>query len=258
VIARSCSIASLFFLENLPVSGKNSGRRGSHETGTRRAPGAQLIIKHLTGSAGEARGAGKSTTIKMLTTSLRPTSGTILVDGHDPTRKPHAVRRAFGILFRDPSLDEDLTAWENMELHGVLYGVLRGTGHARIDEMLKFVELDDRRHSYVREFSGGMKRMIAAMPIKWPASFRSGTMVNSMEIIAPFPTLLYQQYGAKLLQPSLGRALPPRQAPLRGVRDGCKCGHIGGRPAQVLAEASFLAPWKHPGVFGALIKINGM
>ncbi len=105
-------------------------------------------------------GAGKSTTIKMLTTLLRPTSGTILVDGHDPTKEPRAVRRAFGIVFQDPSLDDDLTAWENMELHGVLYGVPHGTRHARIDEMLKFVELDDRRHSYVREFSGGMKRRL--------------------------------------------------------------------------------------------------
>jgi ABC-2 type transport system ATP-binding protein len=67
-------------------------------------------------------GAGKSTTIKMLTTLLRPTSGTILIDGYDPTREPDAVRRAFGIVFQDASLDEDLTAWENMELHGVLYG----------------------------------------------------------------------------------------------------------------------------------------
>ena len=105
-------------------------------------------------------GAGKSTTIKMLTTLLRPTSGTILIDGHDPTREPDAVRRAFGIVFQDPSLDEDLTAWENMELHGVLYGVARGTRRARIDELLGFVELDDRRNSYVREFSGGMKRRL--------------------------------------------------------------------------------------------------
>jgi len=105
-------------------------------------------------------GAGKSTTIKMLSTLLRPTSGTILIDGHEPTKDPHAVRRAFGVVFQDPSLDEDLTAWENMELHGVLYGIPRGTRRARINELLKFVELDDRRHSYVREISGGMKRRL--------------------------------------------------------------------------------------------------
>jgi ABC-2 type transport system ATP-binding protein len=105
-------------------------------------------------------GAGKSTTIKMLTTLLRPTSGTILLDGYDPVKRPDAVRRAFGIVFQDPSLDEDLTAWENMELHGVLYGISRGTRRARMDELLVFVELDDRRNSYVREFSGGMKRRL--------------------------------------------------------------------------------------------------
>jgi ABC-2 type transport system ATP-binding protein len=105
-------------------------------------------------------GAGKSTTIKMLTALLRPTSGTILIDGKDPTREPDEVRRSFGIVFQDPSLDDDLTAWENMELHGILYGVPRGMRRARIGELLKFVDLYDRRDSFVREFSGGMKRRL--------------------------------------------------------------------------------------------------
>jgi ABC-2 type transport system ATP-binding protein len=105
-------------------------------------------------------GAGKTTTIKMLTTLLRPTSGTILIDGHDPVRDPHAVRRAFGIVFQDDCLDEDLSAWENMELHGLLYAMPRGLRRARIDELLAFVGLDDRRNGYVREFSGGMKRRL--------------------------------------------------------------------------------------------------
>ena len=68
-------------------------------------------------------GAGKSTTIKMLTTLLKPTSGTIRVNGHDPVTEPDAVRRSFGIVFQDPAVDDELTAWENMEFHGVLYGV---------------------------------------------------------------------------------------------------------------------------------------
>jgi ABC-2 type transport system ATP-binding protein len=105
-------------------------------------------------------GAGKSTTIKMLTTLLRRTSGNMLVDGKDPAKEPDAVRRSFGIVFQDPSLDDDLTAWENMELHGILYGVARVRRHARIDELLKFVDLDDRRDSFVKEFSGGMKRRL--------------------------------------------------------------------------------------------------
>jgi ABC-2 type transport system ATP-binding protein len=105
-------------------------------------------------------GAGKSTTIKMLTTLLKPTSGTILLDGHDPVSEPKEVRRAFGIVFQDPSLDELLTAWENMEFHGVLYDVAKSVRRERLEQLLKFVDLWDRRNSLVREFSGGMKRRL--------------------------------------------------------------------------------------------------
>lgn len=105
-------------------------------------------------------GAGKSTTIKMLTTLLHPTSGSITVDGHDPVRESDAVRHSFGIVFQDPSLDEDLTALENMELHGVLYGVPTALRRKRSEELLEFVELSDRKNSYVKEFSGGMKRRL--------------------------------------------------------------------------------------------------
>ncbi len=105
-------------------------------------------------------GAGKSTTIKMLTTLLRPTSGTITIDGHDPVREPDAARHSFGIVFQDPSLDDELTAWENMEFHGVLYGVPKQLRRKRTDELLKFVELYDRKDNYVKEFSGGMKRRL--------------------------------------------------------------------------------------------------
>jgi len=73
-------------------------------------------------------GAGKTTTIKMLTTVLQPTSGILRVDGHDPQREQRLVRRSFGIVFQDPSLDNELTAVENMELHGVLYGVRPSNG----------------------------------------------------------------------------------------------------------------------------------
>src|SRR5580700_4842973 len=68
-------------------------------------------------------GAGKTTTIKMLTTILKPSGGSIAVDGHDPVAQPHEVRRSIGIVFQDPSLDDELTAFENMELHAVLYGL---------------------------------------------------------------------------------------------------------------------------------------
>src|SRR5678815_190027 len=64
-------------------------------------------------------GAGKTTTIQMLTTLVTPTSGSIALDGIDPAQHPHDVRRRFGIVFQDPSLDGELTAYENLELHAV-------------------------------------------------------------------------------------------------------------------------------------------
>ncbi len=105
-------------------------------------------------------GAGKTTTIKVLTTLLHPTSGTIAVDGLDPLVKQHEVRQRFGIVFQDPSLDADLTAYENMEIHGVLYQVPRKIRAERSERLLKLFELWDRRHHLVRMFSGGMKRRL--------------------------------------------------------------------------------------------------
>lgn len=105
-------------------------------------------------------GAGKSTTIKMLTTLLNPTSGSIELNGHDPMRQSGEVRKSFGIVFQDPSLDDELTAWENMEFHGVLYGVEKKLRRERIEQLMKFVELWDRKDSLVKEFSGGMKRRL--------------------------------------------------------------------------------------------------
>jgi len=105
-------------------------------------------------------GAGKTTTIKMLTTLLRPTSGTIELDGLDPTRDQKEARQRFGIVFQDPSLDQDQTAYENMELHGVLYHVPRKLRAERIEMLLKLFELWERRDDYVKTFSGGMRRRL--------------------------------------------------------------------------------------------------
>jgi ABC-2 type transport system ATP-binding protein len=105
-------------------------------------------------------GAGKTTTIQMLTTLLTPTSGTITIDDLDPRTHPHDVRRRFGIVFQDPSLDGELTAYENMELHGVLYHVPRRTRVERIQQLLTVFELWDRRDAYVKTYSGGMKRRL--------------------------------------------------------------------------------------------------
>jgi ABC-2 type transport system ATP-binding protein len=105
-------------------------------------------------------GAGKTTTIQMLTTLLRPTDGSLSVDGLDPVAKPLEVRRRFGIVFQDPSLDSELTAYENMNLHGVLYHVPRRVRAERIELLMKVFELWERRDSFVKTFSGGMKRRL--------------------------------------------------------------------------------------------------
>ena len=105
-------------------------------------------------------GAGKTTTIKMLTTLLKPTSGTIELDGLDPMQKQKEARQRFGIVFQDPSLDNEQTAYENMELHGVLYHVPRKVRAERIENLLKLFELWERRDDYVKQFSGGMKRRL--------------------------------------------------------------------------------------------------
>jgi ABC-2 type transport system ATP-binding protein len=105
-------------------------------------------------------GAGKTTTIKMLTTLLRPTSGAVELDGLDPVRERDEVRKRFGVVFQDPSLDQDLTAWENMEIHGVLYGVPKQKRRERAEELLKLFELWERRDALVKTFSGGMRRRL--------------------------------------------------------------------------------------------------
>ncbi len=105
-------------------------------------------------------GAGKTTTIKMLTTLLKPSGGSIELDGLDPLTQQNEARKRFGIVFQDPSLDGDLTAWENMEIHGVLYHVPHKVRRHRSEELLKLFELWERRNDQVKKFSGGMKRRL--------------------------------------------------------------------------------------------------
>jgi ABC-2 type transport system ATP-binding protein len=105
-------------------------------------------------------GAGKTTTIKMLTTLLKPTSGRIELDGLDPAVRQNEVRQRFGIVFQDPSLDGELTAWENMEIHGVLYHVPHKLRCQRSEALLEQFELWERRKDRVKTFSGGMKRRL--------------------------------------------------------------------------------------------------
>ena len=105
-------------------------------------------------------GAGKTTTIKMLTTLLRPSSGHMSINGYDPKENQDGVRHSIGIVFQDASLDEELTAYENLEFHGVLYGISKEIRKDRIHQMLQLVELWDRRNDLVKYFSGGMKRRL--------------------------------------------------------------------------------------------------
>ncbi len=105
-------------------------------------------------------GAGKTTTIKMLTTLLNPTSGSLELNGINPAENKDEARKSFGIVFQDPSLDDELTAYENMEIHGALYDVPADLLSARIEQLLTFVELWDRKDDLVKKFSGGMKRRL--------------------------------------------------------------------------------------------------
>ena len=105
-------------------------------------------------------GAGKTTTIKMLTTLLKPSGGTIKLNEIDVVIHPERARKSFGIVFQDPSLDDELTAMENMEFHAVLYKVPSKEIKERIEKFLNLVELWDKRNDLVKTFSGGMKRRL--------------------------------------------------------------------------------------------------
>jgi ABC-2 type transport system ATP-binding protein len=105
-------------------------------------------------------GAGKTTTIKMLTTLLKPSSGSVELDGLNPATQQQEARKRFGIVFQDSSTDDELTAYENMDFHGVLYKVPKRIRAGRIEGLLKLFELWDRRDHQVKHFSGGMRRRL--------------------------------------------------------------------------------------------------
>ncbi len=105
-------------------------------------------------------GAGKTTTISILCTLLSPTAGRTLIAGHDCMRESSKVRSAIGIVFQDTTLDKDLTAYENLVFHAYLYNVPKAAMKERVHDVLKFVDLFDRRNDLVKKFSGGMKRRL--------------------------------------------------------------------------------------------------
>lgn len=105
-------------------------------------------------------GAGKTTTISMLCTLLKPTAGRATINGYDVHTRRHQVRKSIGLVFQDPSLDDKLTARENLEFHAVVYHVPRSIRKERLKEVLDMVSLTDRADDRVETFSGGMKRRL--------------------------------------------------------------------------------------------------
>lgn len=153
--------------------------RGSSQDG--QSPGPSIVVDRLSKSYGPIEavrgieftvdpgetfgllgpnGAGKSTTISMLCTLTRPTSGRAQVAGADIVAQKELVRRRIGLVFQDQTLDEYLTAEENLRFHGELYGIRVAELEPRIEEILEMVELWDRRGEVVQSFSGGMRRRL--------------------------------------------------------------------------------------------------
>ncbi|CEP66236.1 ABC transporter-like [Moorella glycerini] len=105
-------------------------------------------------------GAGKTTTVRMLTMLTRPSSGRALINGHDVTRDLGKVKQAIGVVPQQMNLDQELTARENLELHGRLHKMPAKERQERINELLAYVELEERANDLVSKFSGGMKRRL--------------------------------------------------------------------------------------------------
>jgi ABC-2 type transport system ATP-binding protein len=105
-------------------------------------------------------GAGKSTTIKMLTTVLKPTEGTAIVNGYDIIKEPAKVRQSIGVVPQEYTADEDLTGWENMMMMAGLYGIPWSTAKERAKELLDMVELSFAANRKVQYYSGGMRRRL--------------------------------------------------------------------------------------------------
>jgi len=105
-------------------------------------------------------GAGKSTTIYMLTTLLASTSGKAIVNGFDIATQSDEVRKSIGVVFQDPTVDTRLSAFDNLDIHGRLYGMNKAEREKRINEVLKLVDLVEWKHKIVKTFSSGMRRRL--------------------------------------------------------------------------------------------------
>lgn len=139
-----------------------------HVNGLKRTFGRVEAVKGISFDvyAGEifgflgSNGAGKSKTINMLCTLLKPPAGIATLAGYDISRQPEQVRESIGLVFQESSLDDRLTAEENLRFHAVIYGLPAAVSRERRAAMLKMVELFDRKDQLVRTFSGGMKRRL--------------------------------------------------------------------------------------------------
>jgi ABC-2 type transport system ATP-binding protein len=105
-------------------------------------------------------GAGKTTTISILATLLSSTNGKAFVNNYNVKKEPDKVRKSIGIVFQEPSLDSEMKGWENLELHAILYGMPKKERQAKIKEVLKLVDLEDKADTFVKNYSGGMKRRL--------------------------------------------------------------------------------------------------
>ncbi|NCN86522.1 ATP-binding cassette domain-containing protein [archaeon] len=105
-------------------------------------------------------GAGKSTTIKIMTTLSKANGGSVEINGFDVLKDKKKVRESIGVIFQDPTLDEDLTAYENLYYHSILYGISKAKRKKKIEDLLNYVGLLDRKNDFVKNFSGGMKRRV--------------------------------------------------------------------------------------------------
>ncbi len=136
-------------------------RLSKHYNGLKAVDGLSFKVKEgsIFGFLGP-NGAGKTTTINILCTITKPTTGTASVNGFDCLKEPDRVRQSIGIVFQDTTLDKDLTAFENLLYHAILYNVPKARRKRKVEEALRFVDLYERRDDFVRRFSGGMKRRL--------------------------------------------------------------------------------------------------
>ena len=164
-----------------------------------------------------ANGSGKTTTIRMLTTLLRPTAGRAYVDGLDVQRDPAQVRRRIGVALQEAGLDDLQTGRELLALQGRLHGVRRGEIDARVDELLAIVDLEDAADRRIGTYSGGMQRRLAGRTDLGPEP-----LVEACEIAEARAQLVHLRQQAFVDLPRPARAVFPRPlqqlAPLRHRR----------------------------------------